>query len=404
MTCDKSLTETFRYIYYNRALGNDITDFMNKIRDSELSEKTKKELNDAYNFYENYNKNGIVVLKNIYPREKVIESVNEIWSYILSLPYKEEIKEKLQKVWKELKDDPWKPPTKQQIEIIKKHYPMTGGFGALTMAPAFHLKTQWDARQDPVIVEVFRKILGEKNIKAYFDRASFKMPGQGETEFTHWDSNPFSWEKENREGVQGILSFSDTSFRAVPKTHTDKFRKKFIKIYPEGKRHDQYHITSKIDPMELRNKVQVYPLHPGDFVIWSNRLLHEARKNTTDKIRYAYFINFYPNDNPNPNMLKSYQNAKINYDQERLESFENGTNPSFFPSGTAIRLFSKSHLMFHPNVLNNFCSQFTTGCEDYTYKSGKKEGMTIQVPIEWNPMKLGIYTRPKLTELGETLI
>lgn len=392
--------DLYREIYHHVAKDYDVEFVKNRVKTSDIPKDEKNKLLEAFNFYEDFKRDGIVIFRNIYQPSRVREAVDDIWDHILSLPYKPTIKKKLQEVWNSLKKDPWRDPTSEEISTIRQYYPMIGGFGALTRSPVFHLTTQWDARQDPVIVSVYQKLLEHEDIKVYYDRVSFKMPGQGETEFTHWDSNPWSWPQEEYEGVQGILALSNTTFRAVPRTNTEQFRKEFISKYPKPKRHDQCHVSKDHDPMKLQDKVQTYRVNKGDLVVWSNRLLHEARINKTKKIRYAYFINYFPKGNPNPNMTTSYKKAKINFENDRKISLETGSNPAFFPSGTSIRLYAKSHLMYHPQKLNEFCELFTTGCEDYTYKSGKKKDTTVQIPTTWNVS----YIKPTLTSLGKSLI
>lgn len=371
----------------------------------DLSALQIKKLRTASSYLGRYRKEGVAVIRKAIPQKKVNESVEEIWQSILNLP----LVDKEKKVWSELKETfekkgYWEDCTPEQAEKISEHYPMMGGFGALTLPPAFHLKTQWDIRQSPLLVSVAKNILQSEDILATIDRVSFKAPGQGETEFTHWDSNPWTWQEEKGEGMQGIVSLCKTSFRAVPGTHTEDFRKKFIEKYPRNKRDDQYHVTSDHDPLDLQSKVVEYSLNPGDYIVWSNRLLHEARKNSTQKIRYAYFISYLRRDHIPKAVLNFYSklgNPEEEYFKDRKESYLTGKNPKVFPSGTEISLFSKSHLMYHPDKLNSFCSTLTKGKQKYTYKSGKKQGQTIMTPVNYNPDG---YQPPKLTSLGKKLL
>lgn len=398
-------TQLYRAVYYLTATDNDMSELPELLKYFPIPDSVKKDLLQATKFEKIYRRDGVIVLKNILSPQRVENAVNDIWKYILSLPYKNKVKKVINRVWQGLKDDPWRKVTAEEISTMRKHYPMTGGFGALTLPPAFHTHGQWDARQDPVLVAVHQKLYAVKKLKVTFDRISFKMPGQGETEFTHWDSNPWTWPEEEYEGMQGILALSKTTFRAVPRTHTKQFRKRFIKLYPRGKRHDQYHVTSDNDPLKLQDQVIDYSLGTGDFVLWSNRLLHEARINKTDTIRYAYFISYYPKGKPNANLLKSYEKKGINMNEERENSFISGTNPTFFPSGTEVKLYSASSYMYHPHKLNEFCDQFQKDvCGKRIYQSGKKKGQSVQVPIEYDPVEMGLYEPPKLTQLGYDLV
>ena len=453
MSTDAKIEDYFRAMYllasqyeYNeeqyRSFIQTLVDNDEKLREY------ADELFEASQFLRKYRGDGVVVLKHIYPREECKAFVDEFWEYILSLPYKPEIKGEVEGIIEELhlRDNPWRSITKRETEELKKYYPMTGGFGALTMPPAFHLKGSWKARQDPVILSVFRALLGYQEIETALDRVSFKLPGQGETEFTHWDSNPWSWPDEEYEGIQGILSLSETSFRAVPSTHTEQFRREFIAKYPKNKRHDQYYVgedkslrdvlvdygergvdipprkerendskyakrlislLKKIDnkykgifdPMKLREKVQTYPIGIGDLVVWSNRLLHEARQNKTTKIRYAMYLSYYPAGKPSKNALLTYKKAGVDYYQDRIDSYTTGKNPFAFPSGTEVKLWSKMAWAYRSKPLLRFCSMWEGGktpCINKPFKAGG----SWPIVQGWDPLELGFYSPPKLTKEG----
>ena len=152
-------------------------------------------------------------------------------------------------------------------------------------------------------------------------------------------------------------------------------------------------------------KAVQYKLSPGDLVIWSARCLHQAKKNTTNKVRYAYFITYFPRGKPQPAVLEGYTKKGIDFLDDRIESYKTGKNPTFFPSGIEIRLYSRMAYMMHPHVLDKFCNLFTEGCKEVEYGAGsKKAGQKVNIPTEWNPLDLGIYKPPKLTKLGKYLL
>lgn len=350
------------------------------------------------------NNQGIIVIKQAISSSLIQESVEDIWNTIVSLPWVPEKKELWQEIKNSIQQDYWRTLTQEEANLGIQNYPMTGGFGALTLPPFFNLTTQWKVRQEENIVNAFRQAYGQENLMVAIDRVSFKFPGQGETEFIHWDSNPYEWPNEPYEGYQGFLALSKTSFFAVPNTHTMSFREEFIENYPPVSRKDQYLVKKNQDPLNLQKKVVEYSLESGDLVIWSNRLLHEARKNTTNTIRYGYYITYFPHGQPHPTVLQQYKKKKIDWLNDRIHSYETGMNPRFFPSGTEVKLWPKANLMYHPDKLNNFCDMFICGNEIYIYKTGSKKGQTVKLPIEWNPRELGFYKPPHLTDLGKKLL
>lgn len=270
-----------------------------------ISDHKRELLYAAANFKQEYQENGLVIIHRIVDEDLVTRSVEEIWREIVKLPWNKSNCKIWSKLQTDFAKDPWRPITKEESNIVKTHYPMTGQFGALTLPPAVHHHTQWvpKGRQNPTMVAIAKRLLSDglkacdtDELMVAFDRISFKFKGHGESEFTHWDSNPFHWKDEEYEGMQGLVALCDTSFFAVPGTHTNKFRRRFVKAYKESNRPDQYYVTKDNDPFGLQDQVVEYKLKKGDWVPsgWSNRLLHEARKNTSDRIRYGYYITYFP--------------------------------------------------------------------------------------------------------------
>jgi len=356
----------------------------------------------ALPFVEEYRTHGIVIIPQVISQDLVKDSVEDIWNNIEELPWQPEYRARWQSLHSNMKNDYWRDVTKAEIEEVGEIYPSMGGFGALQF---YQTAGQWNIRQQPKIVDIFSKLLGCEKVMVGLDRISFKYPGQGLTEFVHYDSNPFLWPEEEYESIQGIVALSDTSFFAAPGTHTMAFQKEFITKYPKTNRKDQYFIEKAHDPMELRDKVIEYKLNKGDLVIWSNRLLHEARINKRNNVRYAHFITYLPYGRPPPTVVKAYQAQKVDYVKDRLESYRTGKTPLCYPSGTKIELFSKQVFMYFPNKLNEFCARFLDeASEERTYQSGKKQGQKVRVPINYSPKDLGNYSPPPLTDLGKQLL
>ncbi len=410
MTDSYTLEDYYRAVY----LCSSQTDFTLEEWESffdtlSVSVEDKVGLLEATQYLERFQKDGVVVLKHIYPVDDSREFVDEFWEYMVSLPYKPSIKKKIIKLIDDIgiRKNPWDSYSKKQLSELREYYPMTGGFGALTLPPAFHMKGSWKARQDKVIVSVFQNLLGQDDIEVTLDRVSFKFPGQGETEFAHWDSDPWLWPDEPYEGLQGMLSLSQTSFKCMPGSNSDAFREEFIQQYHPSKRHDQYFIEESHDPMNLRKQIQSYPLGIGDLVVWSNRLLHEARKNDTDRIRYTFFISYYPKGSPNMESMRYYREQGVDYYEDRRQSYDTGKNPLTFPSGYPVRLYSMRAWTTGAATLPKFCNMFKDDCglcNEEEYKSGKKKGQTHPIVVQWDPIELGLYTPPPLTELGEKIL
>lgn len=337
-------------------------------------------------------RDGIAVVRGVWSEEQCRRAIRDIMGTVERLPYTEPVAKRWKEIATHVTGDPWGPCPPDIARDGIAYYPTSGSFSALTTPPFFHLATQWEARCEAKLISLYESIYGSRDLLTTIDRVSLKFPGGGATEFAHWDSNPHEWSEVNREGYQGILSLYTTKVYAKPGSHTDAFRDEFIKLYPQKRAHDQYVIDAKQDPLKLRSACQAYDVGPGDFVIFSNRLLHEVRKNKSDRIRFAYYVSYFPRDSPSIGSEVAYDKAGVDRIADRLASYQTGLAPFAFPSGTRVALWAKSSLMYHPDVLNNYCALFTTGSTPYTYKTGAKRGRVVNLPIEWDPIALGLYT------------
>ena len=360
-----------------------------------------------------FNKNGFIIIRKIIDNENSFLFKKEIWDTILNIPFSEEIN----KYW--IKDFD-KELTEEDIQNINKFYPNIDNFGAMNIPPFFHLQNMWKARQNPNIFTKFAQLLKNHKIWCSLDRISVKMPGNGNTEFCHWDSDPWFWDTQKFEPLQGILSLCDTSFFCCPGTHTLDFSKKFQENYSylkptKGKR-DYVSLKKGFpDPLKLIDSMKECKLNEGDLLIFSNRLLHESKQNMSKKIRYVQYISFEPaRNNQNDHIYKNnkrkiqekYENKKINELDDRIESFKTGKNPLYLPSGCNMNIFSKNYLVFHTNLLNNFSKRFSKLLlKKYKYKSGKHKDKEIDIIYNYdsseiilkngekmyNPFKLNYY-------------
>lgn len=134
---------------------------------------------------------GVCVYKNIIASDLVEECIEDIWTNIVNLPWIPEKK----KVWMGLKKKMeggryHKKLTREESKLGIENYPMTGSFGCLTLPPFFNLHTQWKVRENPKVVNTFRKVYNRDKLMVAIDRISFKLPGQGETEFCQWPFRP----------------------------------------------------------------------------------------------------------------------------------------------------------------------------------------------------------------------
>lgn len=374
-----------------------------------------------------FKKNGVIVIKNVISKTGASLFVEDIWKTLQNLPYNEEYKQKI-KQYTPIPNN--KKLSTAEIDNLLDVYPDIRPFGAPTIPPFFHLNSMWKTRTNPNIFVKFAQLLGTHKIWANIDRLSFKMPNKGNVEFTHWDSDPWFWDQQKYEPLQGLLSLSETSFFCYPKSHTQEFAEEFKQKYSylapkKNRQRNMVMLDPKMpDPMNLHQNMVEFKISPGDLVIFSSRCLHEARQNTNKSIRYLQYLSYEPaGNNQNPNLFGKYGTKKVLYQAykknskntsllpyqyelfDRIRSYNTGMNPLYFSSGEKITYFPKRYLALFPEKLNDFCSRFNEesgAVKPYQFKSGKRKGEKVMVPSSFDPreVKNGKYNLYQKYPLG----
>ena len=381
-----------------------------------------------------FKKNGVIVIKNVILKKEANLFVEDIWKTFQNLPYHDEYKQKIKQYTPVPHDKKLSIP---EIENLIDVYPDIRSFGAPTIPPFFHLNSMWKTRTNPNIFVKFAQLLGRHKIWANIDRLSFKMPNKGNVEFTHWDSDPWFWDQQKYEPLQGLLSLSETSFFCYPKSHTQEFAEEFKQKYsylsPKKNRQRNMVILDpkKPDPMNLHLNMVELKISPGDLVIFSNRCLHEARQNTKKSIRYLQYLSYEPaGNNQNTDLFGKYGNKKVLYQAyqknskntslspyqyeiyDRIRSYNTGMNPIYFSSGEKITYFPRRYLALFPDKLNDFCSRFkkdSGAVKSYQFKSGKRKGETVMLPSSFDPRLVkndnhSLYQQYPLNFYGKRLL
>ena len=350
-----------------------------------------------------FKKNGFIIIKNAISSEENYLFKKEIWDTILKFPFSKEINFDIKDYDKDLSE--------KDIEDIQKFYPNIDNFGAMNIPPFFHLHHMWKARQNPNIFVKFAQLLKNHKIWCSLDRVSVKLPGNGNSEFCHWDSDPWFWEDQSFEPLQGILSLCDTKFFCCPGTHTIEFSKNFQKNYSylkptKGKRDYVSLKKGYPDPLKISASMEEFKLNSGDLIIFSSRLIHESKQNMSKKIRYVQYISFEPARNNQNNKIyqnnkkrikEKYENKNIDELKDRIESFSTGKNPLYLPSGCMMNIFSKNYLVFHSKLLNDFSKRFKKDLlQKYKYKSGKNKDKEIDIMYNYNSNQIVLENGEKL--------
>lgn len=276
--------------------------------------------------------------------------------------------------------------TGKEVKELKRLWPPHVTFGAISEPPAFHLQHFWGARQSPLLISLFEKLLGTTDIRITLDRYKAKLPGTGEREFCHWDSNPIEWEfgVENTD-IQGILALTEIIFVCVPGTHTREFRDRFVEAYPNIKYGPLTQLDDKNDPWQLCAKEQFIKVPPGYMVIWDSKILHSSHPNKTKDIKIAYYLSY----------CRSERCLQDNND--RVRSFLTGTAPRLFPSGMKFSYMPKAWIRY-PKIAQRYHEHIPEELKSYrTTKTNK-----INPQIE--EYQIQNYQPPNLSPRGYQLL
>ena len=213
-----------------------------------------------------------------------------------------------------------------------------------------------------------------------------KLPGSGEREFCHWDSDPTQWNYTQEElSLQGIVALNDIEFVCCPGTHTKEFIDKVLPHYPYIGGQPLNKIDPKNDPLKLSSLEQHIKVPAGCIVIFNNKLLHSSHPNKTKDIKFAYYVSYDRREN-----IKQDK-------QDRIKSYLTGTCPKVFPSGGRVCYMPPSWIRF-PQHARRYHERLPEHLREFrTNNKGIKYPIITERTPEW-------YKPPVLTPLGLRLL
>ena len=213
--------------------------------------------------------------------------------------------------------------TRDEVKELRHNWIPYVGFGAPCEPPAYHLNHAWFIRQYPFVYQIFSSLLGSNDLRVSIDRYKAKLPGSGEREFCHWDSDPTKWQfGPDSLQLQGIFALTDITFFCVPKTNTGSFRDLFVKEYANRVKFGPITIINpKDDPWNLSGQEIEITVPAGHLVIWDEKMLHSSYPNKTKDVKFAFYITYHRN-------IECKQT-----DIDRIRSYLTGMAPTIQPSG-----------------------------------------------------------------------
>ena len=285
----------------------------------------------------------------------------------------------------------------------KEAFPFHRGFAAPCDPAVFHLHSVWKLRENPILYDIVSKILGIEELWVDINRCIFKLPGEGDDEFLHWD-NPFlkkTWRPLN--AISGKAMVTDGLFYCVPRTHTEEahalISAAYSEYYPHASPKDaKFKLDhTKPNPLNLPEQCEAIVVPSGSVILWSSDLLHGVAKSSLDSpCQLGIYLGFMEAiDRP-----EYAEKAGISELADRVQSYKEGRAPKLWPSKDPIHYypfrFQSNHncLLAYAEKTNKNWPWLTTR----TTKEGKK------VPHFLPPIQENQEDPYPLSNLGKRLL
>jgi hypothetical protein len=325
------------------------------LTDQQITEAASDQKGLTFEQLKTLDKQGYVILENVLSQKEIDECLSELWDLLEAVPHKPEFQVKRPK-------NLTGPLSTSEIKELDRNWIPHKNYGMVNEPPIWHTKTHWKLRQDPYLYHVFTQIFGTEKLWCTIDRASIKLPKQGEEEFNHWDYDPW-FGKLDDVSYQSILNLTERHFRCVPESNSLKWHEDFKKTYTYlasersrplvmiDKENDPWNL-GQILPLGLPAKTQYGCIRDivcpaGSLVIFSNRLMHSVAKNPTNKIIYGLYLSYFKAGNRD--LMAVYNRKGYGETQwkalhpnanrgdtelaDRIRSYKTGVSPYRFPGG-----------------------------------------------------------------------
>ena len=291
--------------------------------------------------------------------------------------------------------------------------PLHKGFGAPCDHDGFVSQAQNEIRQEEAVYETASAILDNPHLWFDINRCIFKLPGEGEEEFIHLDTDPFK-EYRPSKAVSGKVGITKMQFICAPKTHTEEFRARFKSAYrehyPRAKASAPKFTLDphKPDPENIFAQCVAVDVPEGCMIFWSEDLFHGVRKSPIDShIQIGMYLGFMPAvDRP-----EYLEVAGVSELEDRRRSYYEGLAPTLYPSLDEVHYYPKRFVNFH-NILASYARKIPKGHPAVSTRIMKSTGRSVVHLVQTDtssgrPRRLSTaipYTPPPLTGLGRKLL
>lgn len=292
------------------------------------------------------------------------------------------------------------PLSVAQRKEFARAWPFHRGFGACCDHSAFHLPGVWALRQDERLYKLACAVTGTDDLWVDVNRSIHKLPGEGEEEFLHFDTNPLRplrpSEPEEPQ-LCGKVCYTASRVVLVPNTHTKEFRAAFKELYAEHYRVKPNAAKvglckEKPDPLGLVEKAVQFPVPAGCAVFWDKGLLHGMAKTPLkEPTEYGCYLGYFK-----AGSRQRYEDVcGVTERADRVESYLLGQAPKLWPSFDPIHFVPKRFTNY-PKILAGYIAKMPKNHPSIFTNS---KGVTCLRP--WPNVG---YTPPALSALGRRLL
>jgi len=293
------------------------------------------------------------------------------------------------------------------------------GFGAPCDVLGWHLPCVWELRENPDIYNIAVILLGTPELWVGINRLIWKLPGEGDNEFLHWDAivgdKAFEDKGNIRRHVSGKCMATDTWFIMVPGSHKEEFQREFQRLYFNSVDGQPplyaYNAGAKFalnpdkpDPMDLWGRAVKVFVPAGCLVLWLDLTCHGVIKNPIGgKIAIGTYIGYFK-AGADPQYEKV---CGVDELTDRLYSLKTGMPPKLYPSFDIVR---KRQAWFTVNAkgLLTYIAKMVYGHPSITTRLNASAtalaGKEVWVPdLQFHIDEAKDYVPPVLSPLGRKL-
>jgi hypothetical protein len=260
--------------------------------------KSNKYFTDVDNLKATLAKFGVAIIPNVLDKKECEHMKDGMWNYLekVSEKFTIPISRDKQETWKEMKH------LSPLHSMLLKQY----GIGQCQM--------MWDLRENPKVIEPFRKIWNTDKLISSFDGASFHFPpevtnqGWSNPKYPFWFHTDQSYTRNKFECIQSWVTANDVNegdatLAILEGSH--KFHKEFAEHFKikhmKDAKNDWFKLSTKeqIDWYKAKGCFPVLIQCPaGSMVVWESRTIHcgvqaiEGRK--TQNTRCVGYISMMP--------------------------------------------------------------------------------------------------------------